>query len=97
MTPNDARQGVLADRQRQAPRKALSRPATRGQAKVMHDALKPGRAAGERASRRGRQPFRENPLTTGRQNAAKPTRPQPDPHGLALCPQVRKGSFCVDS
>jgi hypothetical protein len=84
MTPDDTQQGILANRQEKAPRKTLSRPAAQGQAEMMHDTLEPRGTASKRTRSRGRKPFRENPLAAGRQDTAKPTRPEHDPHSPTL-------------
>jgi hypothetical protein len=60
---------------------------------MMHDTLQPRRAASERTRRRGREPFRENPLIAGRQGATEPTRPDTDPHRPPVCWQIRQKSL----
>ena len=47
MAPDNAQQGVLADRQEQASREALPWPSAQRQAEMMHDTLQPRRAAGK--------------------------------------------------
>jgi hypothetical protein len=90
MTPDDAQQGVLADRQEQASREALPWPSAQGQAEVMHNTLQPRRAAGERTRGRGREPLREDPLMATHQGTTEPPRADADPYRPALCRQIRQ-------
>jgi hypothetical protein len=76
MTSNDAQQRVLADGQEKAPRKTLPWPTAQGHAEMMHDALQTRRAARERTRSCRREPFREDPLAAGRQDAAEPDAPR---------------------
>jgi hypothetical protein len=69
-TPDNAQQGVIADGQQQAFRKALSRSTAQRQAQMMNNPLKTRGSPCERGTNRTLNPFGENLPTAIRDQAA---------------------------
>jgi len=88
-----AQQGILADRQHQAPRQRRREATTQGDAEMMDDRFKPGCAPRQSSSHRVAERFGKNPAPAIGIGATKSTNHDPNLNGTPLRRQIQKPSF----
>ena len=93
ITPDNAKQRVIAHRQEKAPCEALPGPAAQREAEMMNQPLQPRCPAGKRMGYRRFKPLNKDPLAAVGQEAAEPAGQDLDPNQFRLGRKVRQDTL----